>query len=195
MLVKVLDENRVKILMEDQDIEFYGLPFEKINYDDPHSRTFIYELIQKTYDQTGVNFQDCRVMIEVVPGVSRTYYILLSKMDADGLEKIEFDKTDRSDIEVYIFRLNGGTDVLKFMEKLDRYTPVQSELYYYGDCYYIALSFQSDLTASPEFSLFLMQLEEYGGRCRYHYINESLLREWGRLLLGPDAYKVLRGKN
>ncbi len=195
MLVKVLDENRVKILMEDQDIDFYGLPFEKINYDDPLSRTFIYELIQKTYDETGVNFQDCRVMIEVVPGVSRTYYILLSKMDADGLEKIEFDKADRTDVEVYIFRLNCGADVLKLIDKLERYRPERSELYYYGDCYYLVLSFPSYLTAKPEFSLFLMQLEEYGGRCRYHYTNESLLREWGRLLLGPDAYKVLKGKS
>ncbi len=194
MLVKVLDENRVKILMEDQDIDFYGLPFEKINYDDPLSRTFIYELIQKTYDETGVNFQDCRVMIEVVPGVSRTYYILLSKMDADGLEKIEFDKADRTDVEVYIFRLNCGADVLNLIDKLERYRPERSELYYYGDCYYFVLSFPSYLTARPEFSLFLMQLEEYGGRCRYHYCNESLLREWGRLLLGPDAYKVLKGK-
>ncbi len=191
MLVKVLDENRVKILMEDQDIEFYGLPFEKINYDDPLSRAFIYDLIQKTYDQTGVDFQDCRVMIEVVPGVSRTYYILLSKMEKDGREKIEFDKAERTDTEVYIFRIDHGSDVLKFFEGLKEFRPDTSELYCYRNSYYVTLSFPAALTVKPEFSLFLMRLEEFGGRCRYHYTNEALLKEWGELLLGPNAYDVL----
>lgn len=191
MLVKVLDENRVKILMEDQDIELYGLPFEKINYDDPLSRAFIYELIQKTYDQTGVNFQDCRVMIEVVPGVSRAYYILLTKIQREGREKIEFDKADRADTEVYIFKLDQGSDVLKFFQSMTQFRPDTSELYSYKNCFYVTLSFSSSLTVKPEFSLFLMRLEEYGGRCRYHYINESLLKEWGELLLGPNAWDIL----
>ncbi len=192
MLVKVLDENRVKILMEDPDIEFYGLPFEKINYDDPLSRAFLYDLIQKTYDQTGVDFQDCRLMIEVVPGVSRTYYILLSKMETDGREKIEFDKADRTDTEVYIFRFEQAADVLRFFDGLDGFQPNNSELYRYGSFYYVTLSFPSHWTVKPEFSLFLMRLEEFGGRCRYHYANESLLKEWGELLAGPDAYELLK---
>lgn len=191
MLVKVLDENRVKILMEDHDVEFYDLPFEKLNYDDPLSRAFIYELIQKTYDQTGVNFQDCRVMIEVVPGVSRTYYILLTKMEQEGREKIEFDKADRTDTEMYIFRIVHGTDVLKFFKNMQKFRPETSELYLYKQCYYVTLSFSPNLITQPEFTQFLSSLEEFGGRCRYHYTNESLLREWGELLLGPDAYGIL----
>lgn len=191
MLVKVLDENRVKILMEDQDIEFYGLPFERINYDDPLSRSFIYDLIQKTYDQTGVNFQDCRVMIEVVPGVSRSYYILLTKIDREGREKIEFDKADRTDTEVYIFRIERGSDVLNFFGRMKQFRPETSELYRYQSSYYITLSFPANLTVRSEFTLFLVQLEEYGGRCRYHYINESLLKEWGDLLAGPNVYDEL----
>ncbi|MBR4086825.1 MAG: adaptor protein MecA, partial [Clostridia bacterium] len=79
--MKVLDENRVKILIEDQDIELYDLPFEKINYDDRYSRAFIMELLQKTYEETGVNFCECKVMVEVIPGVSNSYYILLSKIE------------------------------------------------------------------------------------------------------------------
>ena len=182
MLVKVLDENRVKILMEDQDIEYYDLPFEKLNYDDPLSRAFIYELIQKTFDQTGVNFQDCRIMIEVVPGVSRTYYILLTKMEQNGKEKIEFDKADRSDTEVYIFRADQGSDVFRFVENLRELFPISCELYYYAHSYYMVLSFAPDVVIKPNFPMYLMRLEEFAGRCRFHYINESVLKEWGILL-------------
>ena len=191
MLVKVLDENRVKILMEDQDIEIYDLRFEKLNYEDPLSRAFIYELIRKTSDQTGVNFQDCRVMIEVVPGVSRTYYILLTKMEQEGEEKIEFDKAVRTATEMYIFRVDRGSDVLKFFKHMRQFRPETSALYLYQNHYYTMLSFAPPVTITPEFALFLLRLEEFGGRCRYHYINESLLREWGELLLGPDAYGIL----
>ncbi|MBQ7935131.1 MAG: adaptor protein MecA [Clostridia bacterium] len=191
MLVKVLDENRVKILMEDQDIDLYDLPFEKLNYDDPFSRAFIYELIQITYDQTGVNFQDCRLMIEVVPGVSRTYYILLTKMQLEGREKIEFDKADRTELEMYIFRVERGSDVLKFFRSLKTHQPEKSDLYFYNGSYYIALSFPPHFSNDPAFLRFLHCLEEFGGRCRFRYTNESILREWGERLLGPDAFRVL----
>ena len=191
MLVKVLDENRVKILMEDQDIEFYGLTFEKINYDDPLSRAFIYDLIQKTYDQTGVNFQDCRVMIEVVPGVSRAYYILLTKIKKEGRDRIEFDKAERADTEAYVFKFDDGLSVLRFFRNMTQFQPDVSELYCYNNSYYVSLLFPASVAIKPDFISFLMQLEEYGGRCRYQYINESLLKEWGELLLGPDAWETL----
>lgn len=191
MLVKVLDQNRVKILMEDQDVEFYGLPFEKINYDDPHSRAFIYELIQKTYDQTGVDFKDCRVMIEVIPGVSGAYYILLSKMEREGQDRIEFDKAERSDSEVYVFRLSRGVEVLRFFEFLQKCQPEISELYFYLNDYYVMLTYPAPMTVKEEFLQFLTRLEEYGGRCRYQYENEALLKEWGVLLIGPNAHETI----
>lgn len=194
MLVKVLDENRVKILMEDQDIALYDLPFEKLNYDDPFSRAFIYELIQKTYDQTGVDFQDSRVMIEVVPGVSRTYYILLTRMEQGGREKIEFDKADRTDTEMYIFKVERGADVLKLFRSMRAYRPEKSELYFYKNRYYVALAFPPHVTSQSEFARFLARLEEYGGRCRYHYMNEAVLKEWGELLLAPDAFGTLTNR-
>ena len=194
MLVKVLDQNRVKILMEDQDIEFYGLPFEKINYDDPHSRAFIYELIQKTYDQTGVDFQDCRVMIEVIPGFSGAYYILLSKIDCEGQGRIEFDKAERADSEVYVFRLKRGIDVLRFFEFMQEFRPEISELYFYKNDYYVMMTYAAHLTVKEEFLHFLACLEEYGGRCRYQYENEALLKEWGVLLFGPNAFEIVNSK-
>lgn len=191
MLLKVLGENRVKILMEDRDVELYDLPFERLNYDDPLSRAFIYELIQKTYDQTGVNFRNCRLMIEVVPGVSRTYYIILSKIEESDGEKIEFDKTDRTETEMYIFKAEHGEDVLKFFGCMKEFKPITGEVYLYGGNYYITLSFSPGQTAAPKFPLFLLHLEEYAGRCRFHYVNESVLKEWGQLLVGPDAFEVL----
>ena len=192
MLVKVLDENRVKILMEDQDIDYYDLPFEKLNYDDPVSKAFLYELIQKTYDQTGVNFLDCRLMIEVVPGVSRTYYILLTRIRHEGGEKVEFDKADCTEMEMYIFKLEKGSEVLKFFKGLRQHPPSKSDLYFYNGVYYVTLAFPPHFTAESEFQNYLQHLEEFGERCRYRYTNESILREWGERLLGPDAYCVLQ---
>ena len=191
MLVKVLDENRVKILMEDNDIDFYNLPFEKLNYDDPLSRAFIYELIQKTYDQTGVDFMDCRVMIEVIPGVSRAYYILLTKIEHEGREQFEFDKADKAESEIYIYKLSFGTEVLRFFKCFQEFKPESSELYYYNQKYYITLSFSPAITIDPKFGIFLNRLEEYGGKVLYNYANEAFLKEWGELLVGGDACGAL----
>ena len=184
MLVKVLDENRVKILMEDRDIELYNLPFEKLNYDDPFSRSFLYELIQKTFEQTGVNFKDCHVMIEVIPGVSRSYYILLSKMLNEGVGQIEFDKSERIESDEYIFKVQNGYEVLRFSEKLRAFSVLHCDLYVYKELFYFVFAFSTrneDLIKSA-----LSELEEYGVKCRYHITNEAILHEWGVHLFGPQ---------
>ncbi len=192
MLVKVLDENRVKILMEEQDIDQYDLPFEKIDYDDPVSKAFLFELIQKTYDETGMNFQDGRLMVEVIPGVSRSYYILLTRIKSDGEEKIEFDKTEQYEAEMYIFRVEHGRDVIRFFDACYAFHPKASQVYYYSDSYYITLSFHPHQISDKGFAPFIQHLEEYGKRCRYHYINGAILQEKGEKIISPNAYDALK---
>lgn len=192
MLLKVLDENRVKILMEDQDIDLYDLPFEKLNYEDRYSRAFIMELLQKTYEETGVNFQDCKVMVEVIPGVSKSYYILLSKIEGSGDRKIEFDKAELSENETYIYCLKTANELIRFLKQMKKLYPIKDELFYYNDKYYIVLDFSSQLIAQNEFAFFLSKMEEYGERCRFKMTNEAVLREWGEKLAGPDALGVLK---
>lgn len=191
MLVKVLDENRVKILMEDQDIAYYDVPFEKLDYDDPISKAFIYELIHKTYESTGVDFKNCRVMIEVIPGVSRAYYILLTRMDQEGLECIQFDKVESIEREVYIFKLKSAYEVLRFFNQLSCFPPDGSSLYFYGDYYYAVISYSLGIIKEQGFLKLMLSLEEYGERCRFQLLNEGLLAEWGRCLLDHNAYDLL----
>lgn len=191
MLLKALGENSVKVLMEDQDIERYNLPFEKLNYDDPHSRAFIYELIKKSYEQTGINFQDCRLMVEVIPGFSRAYYILITKLDGEGSEEIEFDKAEVGEPETLTFRLENAMQVYRFFEILEQTPPQKSTLYYYNGSYYTVLEFSVNNTLANDMNLKLKQLEEYGGRCRYCYENEAFLTEKGEYLAGPDVFRQL----
>mgnify|MGYP003300076017 CR=1 FL=1 len=191
MLLKVLDENKVKILIEDQDIEFYDLPFEKINYDDRYSRAFIMELLQRTYEETGVNFFECKVMVEVIPGVSNSYYILLSKIDGSGDKQIEFDKAEPSESDVYIFCLSSAEKLIRFLKQIDLFYPTKNEVYYYNGSYYILLNFTPQITSKKEFGLFLCKMEEYGERCKFKIINEAVLKEWGELVAGPNALELL----
>lgn len=191
MLLKVLDENRVKILIEDQDIVLYDLPFEKINYDDRYSRAFIMELLQKTYEETGLNFCECKVMVEVIPGVSNSYYILLSKIEGNGEKQIEFDKAESSENDAYIFCLKTAEDLIRFLKQIHLFYPIKNDVYFFNDSYYVLLNFTPQVTSKNEFGLFLSKMEEYGERCKFKIINEAVLKEWGELLAGPNALELL----
>ena len=194
MMVKVLDENRVKILIEDVDVALYNLPFEKLNYDDPFSKSFIFELIQKTYEETGIDFQDSRVMIEVIPGVARSYYVLLTKMESSDGEQIEFDKAERSESELYIYKLSRGGDVIRFFSALNGIEPEMSEIYYYGHSYYVVLAFSQYSLEQRCFSATIDALNEFGSRCKFRYDNMGILAEHGTLIASPDAYGEIRSK-
>ena len=178
MLVKALDSNRVKILIEESDVEKYDLPFERINYDDPISKKFIYELIQKAYEVTGMDFKDRHIMIEVIPGVSKTYYVLLTSLSKNGNSYIEFDKAEKSEEDVYIYKALNANSVLRFASLVCNHTLVKKELYWYRDSYYIVLSY---LPISEPDNLIDLY-EEFANRCRFDYINESVLREHGEFL-------------
>ncbi len=191
MRLKVLDENRVKILIEDQDIELYDLPFEKINYDDRYSRAFIMELLQKTYEETGVNFFECKVMVEVIPGVSKSYYILLSKINRSGDMQIEFDKAEPSENDTYIFCIETAEKLIRFLKQINMFYPIKNEVYFYNNSYYVLLNFTPQITSRNEFGLFLSKMEEYGERCKFKITNEAILKEWGILLAGPNALEQL----
>lgn len=191
MLLKVLDENRVKILIEDQDIELYDLPFEKINYDDRYSRAFIMELLQKTYEETGMNFCECKVMVEVIPGVSKSYYILLSKIDGPGDMQIEFDKAEATENDAYIFCIETAEKLIRFLKQFNFFYPIKNDVYFYNNSYYVLLNFSPQITSRNEFGSFLSKMEEYGERCKFRIINEAVLKEWGILLAGPNAMEQL----
>lgn len=194
MLVKVLDENRVKILMEDQDIAYYDLPFDKISDDDPVSKAFIYELLHKTYERTGMNFQNCRVMIEVVPGVAESYYILLTRIQEEGDGKFEFGKTEMAEREMYVFKLDRAQNVPVFFSLLRNCPPEQSDLYYWNDIYYVTVFFAPAMIEKNEFKRLLLSLEEFADRCKFCYANEGFLKEWGECLCSRNAYEVFLSK-
>ena len=181
VLLKVLDDCRVKVMVEYADIQKYGMPYEKINYDDPSSRTFIYELICFIKSQTGLDFMNNRLMVEVISGYSKIYYILITKLEqCDGTD-IEFDKADKDDNEVYIYKVLHPSKALRFIEK--ELNPLSVSLYRYCNEYYLVLMVSPCVVRKDCFVFFLNQLEEFAGKCRYNYVNEAILNEYGEQIL------------
>ncbi len=179
MLVKVLDENRIKILMEDQDVDLYNLPFERINEEETAVRSFIYDLLEKAREETGIDLNNSSLMVEVIPGVSRSYYILITRIPGEGNEKIEFEHNLSFEPEMYLFLIDNGSDLLCFINQLKLYPPEKIEVFYFQKKYYVMFSYDQRRLESYGFSSFLLRLEEFGKRCRFHSINIGLLREWG----------------
>ena len=180
MLLKVLDDCRVKIMVESVDIQKYEMPYEKIDYEDPSSRAFIYELICYIKEHTGLDFTSNKLMVEVIPGCSRVYYILITKLERCEETDIEFDKTALDEREVYVFRLLKLSETMNFIKKkTDRLNVL---VYRYGRDYYLVIMASPQLARKDFFENFLIQMDEYAGRCRYNYMNEAILNEYGELV-------------
>ena len=190
MLLKVIDENKVKILVEDKDILQYDLPFEKLNYNDKASREFILELIRKTYEQTGVDFMDSKVLIKAIPGAARSYYILFTRLEPGSEQQISFDKAARNDTDVYIFKLFELRDLFTIAGQFEKNSGIlasKSRIYFYRGAYYLVLEFASQIVSDTAFETFICTLGEFAERCRWNMLNDSLLSEWGTLIAGDDV--------
>lgn len=184
MKIKKLSEDRVKVLVESEDINRYKVPYQRLSMADEESAEFIYELLFLIFEETGVSFLENAVSLEISPACGGNYYITVTRSEEkDGWVLLTRGSPDSEDM--YIFALHKLTDLagLAALFKIHpTLLPSSSALYKYIDTYYVVLEFPPQLTALDDFSVFLLQLSEYMDPCRARTENEGILLERGRLI-------------
>lgn len=183
MKIKKLSENRVKVLIESQDIARYRVPYHRLNTADEHSAEFIYLLLVKIKEQTGISFLECSVLLEASPACGGNYYITVTGgPESDGWQ---LRKEGGESEECRIFsprRLQDLGRAIKIFDRFPFLRPEGSALYKYGGTYYCVLDFSPVQMAHKEFDLLILQLSEFMTPCKGSAENEGVLLERGTLI-------------
>lgn len=185
MQLKVIDKNKVKILIEDKDIVDSLLLTDGIDCQQKATREFILKLLNETYVRTGIDFLSSKVLIEVIPGVSGSYYIIITRISQKPEPYVEFDTTVKADEDMYLFELYHPENIFD-ISKIARDTPSlaigHSKMFKYKEKYYLSVYFPPKTVSDEEFTSLIKSFCEFSSKCRWNLYNECILAEWGELL-------------
>ena len=116
MQLKVIDKDKVKILIERKDIEENLISFESIDSQQKASREFILMLLKETYMRTGLNFLNSKILIEALPGTADSFYVIITRISAPLENSVELDTTLKADEDMYLFKLNNAENIFDIIE-------------------------------------------------------------------------------
>lgn len=182
MLFKVINKDKVKILVEKDELPI----IEELDYYDPDKGVprSVAELLIKTYEQTGIDFLNSKIMLEVVHGVSQSYYIIITRLS------ISANETEDYEVDMYIFKLSGAEAVFDIAEAVECFgfsERQRSDIYKYRGLFYLCMYFTADSVKSKDFNALISAIEEKAERCSWNIVNDAILREWGE----PMAENVI----
>ncbi len=189
MLFKVINNDKVKVLVEANELN--GFKPSNLDKDDETSRNTIAKLLIDIYNQTGVNFLDSKIVVEVLSGVSKTYYLIITRVTES--EKNLSLNSNNDGVDMYLFRLEGPEktiDIANEFKKCENIKLNNSELHKYNGQYFLSLYFSADSVNSDEFDDFIVNLARCANRCKWSILNESILHEWGQLICKNVIEKI-----
>ena len=168
MLFKIINKDKVKILVEKNDA--------LLTHNIEDFNDCVAELLISVYKNTGIDFTSSKIMIEVVRGELDTYYIIITRISPSK------KKLDDNEVDMYIFKITQPERLFDMVDAINS-KPVnvkKSELYEYkNEIYFCIYIINNDDWEQEEL---IDELEKIFPRCRWNIISDSILREWGRLL-------------
>lgn len=178
--IKPISDQQVKVLVENEDIRKYKIPFEKVSATDNDSMEFIYRLLFMILEETGISFLEDDLNVEVYPACGGNYYVMIAKeKDGDGI-RLQKESTDSGDM--HILQIEKAQDIRGAMQCLRQncaLLPHRISLYSYGRAYYLLMEFTPEQVANANFKILKLQLNEFGNFCRKAIEYEGILAEHG----------------
>ena len=187
MLFKVISSDKIKILIENEDVErFLELENEIMNN---VAGECVARLLVEIYRNTGISFLGNEIYIETVQGVSLSYYVIITRLLPD---MPVFANKQNNEVDMFIFELEGIEQVFDVSELIDRYPQCvccRADLYEYRQKGYICVYF-SNMSDSVSYDSLIGDLKSMFKCCRWSMFCESMLHEWGCLICSNVFNKI-----
>ena len=191
MRIEMLKQNKIKILMDCDDLLKWGISAQSVLENAPETREMFVEILRKAERETGFRANNSKLVIESsIDSESKILALYVTRVATEEENKI-FDKIScQHKLQVLNSKPNNEKkgnkkiaafksieDIIKMCKALRMYN--DGELYTYRDVYYMA--------APEELS---DELSEFGELC--HESLGAIVKEHGRMIIDKNAFLVVR---
>lgn len=139
MIIELIDETRLLISLDEEDMLTFDLTFERFFWKDRHSKEVITELLRLAKEKTGFSAEGHKLMIEAIPqGDGCMILFTLLPKSGEGTRK-KYRIKNKGELFVYVF--DSADNMLSAVKRLFSIKNglYDSQLLQYRDKYYLVI--------------------------------------------------------
>lgn len=195
MIIEQIDEKRLMIMLESNDMNSLELTYEKISWKNRKFKLLVAKLLALAKFKTGFSVDDSKLSIETIPQGDGCVIIftLFPEIDIKSSAAIPPDTYEKVKIihnDPFIYKFGSIDDLLDAcyrLDKIDTSTINRSCAIRLDESYYIMV-----YPSAEELSLSVSTLlNEYGSSVRFSRTLESYLYEFGNIIDSKKAISCI----
>ncbi len=179
MLFKVINSDKVKILIENDEVDKNFLNDLKFNKE--CAKDVLALLLINIYNETGISFLNSKVYLEVIEGTSKAYYIIITRLNDGNNDNIVVSNQSEEN-DMYIYNIINIENLFDAANVIDLKAIHTNTLVEYQNKYYLMLSFKDDCLKEENIKLCLQNLDGILERCKSKLLADAVLIEWGSIV-------------
>ena len=170
MYIEQISESKIKVTVDAEDQEKYGITYETMDYEDANTRRLCEKIISEAQSEIGFDSRNSRILVEARNGSKGNITIFISKIPKsldDGYECMfqimRFETID--------YLLDSRKVFASFSESI-----IRKEIYEDGGEFFLYIEVEGLPSTAKKL---ILALNEFGEPC---HIRREYLREHGNLL-------------
>ena len=171
MLIEQLDENKIKVTVDTDDQEEYGVTYESMAYSDCNTRKLCETIMERAKTEIGFNINGAKLLVEARKSVDGSVTLVLSKiLSCDETKEELFGQT---------ISFSSFDDICDCRTLFDNYKDIitATDIYCISNVYYLYF----ELICKKKQAIgFLRSILEYGEKAD---ISQEYLKEHGTKVL------------
>lgn len=112
MKIEKISDERIKVTLQPIDMKKWNITYESLSTDTPETSDAVWNIILKITEETGMDFKNCQVTIEVIRSQSGTCVLFISKKKLQTRYKYKRKNSVRETVAIYRFK--DFDDIINF---------------------------------------------------------------------------------
>lgn len=173
-----INDSKLKIICEEEDLALYGLSVDSLEYGDECGKRFIEEILDKAQRTLGFESKHYRLLIQLFPSLDGGCEIFISRLDLLSKESLCPSEQTNNKAEIspckrlfFFERLDPLLEVCKRLSLIDQKIKGDA-LYLEGKGYYLIVELNSNIL--EEYGIF--SLDEFSFIFEYGVAEDFLTR-------------------
>lgn len=202
MKIEKLTENKIRIVLNLEDLKSNNIDFEAVLNNTPETQTLILSILNQAEKEVGFYAQDSKILIEAIASFDGNFIFTITKTTPNISESFSFTrqkpqvkrKSFKIDCSTLIYSFQNFDEFCEFCKALHieflshenlKLICKNTALYFYNDTYYLLISGIND--SYEHLNVFFSVISEFTDRVDNYKNFDTKIIEHGKAIFKQNA--------
>ena len=193
MKFELLKPNKIKVTVETQDLEEWGISADEMAKNTPETREIFFEMLRRAEKETGFSCNNARLVVEAaINSPMSELTLFVTKVDNDEEQKL-FDKlSTQLKAEIKKPQQKKEKQGVSTMVELDDFEDVIKMCHVMRECFWGSLYSYNDKYYMTMLPSYIPKASEFGALCPEKY--RTVIEEHGKAIVKNSAFLFIRNR-